>query len=111
LHSTTEWYFTAFRRAYARCQRFSLDRRIDSPQLQRIKLSFPAKKALSRSACGLLVSAKDYGREVSTMKKLAIAFALVLGLGVVNAIVSASNFSFAQEEPQPAPKPEKPDPD
>jgi hypothetical protein len=45
------------------------------------------------------------------MKKLAIALAIVLGLGAVNSIVNASNFSFAQEEPQPAPKPEKPDPE
>lgn len=47
------------------------------------------------------------------MKKLAIALAIVMGIGFVSSITSAiSKLSYAQESPQPEPepKPEKPDP-
>lgn len=46
------------------------------------------------------------------MKKLAVALAIVFGLGIVGSIASTfSKLSYAQEspEPQPEPKPEKPD--
>ena len=45
------------------------------------------------------------------MKKLAIAFAMILGLNMISSIVRLSvPMSYAQENPQPEPeKPEQPD--
>ncbi len=44
------------------------------------------------------------------MKKLAIAFAIVLGLNMVSSIISLSApVSYADDDPQPAPTPPKPD--
>ena len=47
------------------------------------------------------------------MKKLAIAFAIVLGLNMISSIISLSApVSYADDEPQqPAPTPPKPDSD
>lgn len=45
------------------------------------------------------------------MRKLAIAFAMILGLNMISSIVQLSvPMSYAQENPQPEPeKPEQPD--
>ena len=45
------------------------------------------------------------------MRKLAIAFAMILGLNMISSMVQLSvPMSYAQENPQPDPeKPEKPD--
>ena len=47
------------------------------------------------------------------MKKLAIAFAMILGLNMISSIIQLSvPMSYAQENPEPEPqKPEKPDSD
>ena len=50
------------------------------------------------------------GKEVNSMRKLAIALAIVVSLNMISSIISmATPISYADDDPQPEPK--KPDSD